>query len=895
MVTKTQSYLLLDPVRESHGFVTSERLGECTERHHVVLEPDDSDGTGDWTEADLEGASGVVIAVHEGVPFRPHVKLAKSLLSRNTKVWFWWPSENIVEALDAELLSTFQHQILAKKMVKAGLKARNFGRSILRTAYQVGGLGSNRLKERANRMNPAPPPVASNQIQEATEEVERLLEVANPVAAPKDVLRQKGAYLRFDFWSQITSGGSYGHTCYVARALADLAHDFVCLMPSRYSLLDDLGVQQVAIESPYAEWPEDHIVIASGQTYAQIRTAIEAVAPAFIYERLVLGSITGTKISQELQIPYIVEYNGSEISMRRSFEGQSYLHEDFYLKAELAAFQQATLITVISEPVRDDLIARGVDPKKILLNPNGACPRTFDSLAPMREAARKELGFGADDQVIGFTGTFGGWHGVDVLAESLSPILKKNPRARFLLIGDGNYKHLVDDKIKKERLGDRVICTGQIPQTHCSRLLQACDLFVSPHDSHMVDSRFFGSPTKVFDYMACGKAIVASDLEQIGEVLSPALRMNANGFPQDVPNARSILCRPGDLDQFVEAVTFALSNPDVAQQLGQNSKQAITSVYSWDQHVGRVARALNGDDLQALAQEALPRSAGSEGSGAPAATPELELIATEDHYKAQTQEQWNNDPCGSQYVEESEPNTLDWYEEVERYRYDEYAPWMAETMEFAKHPGKKVLEIGGGLGTDLAQFAKGGAEVTDLDLSAGHLGHAKRNFELRGLDCTFVHHDAENLPFPDNSFDVVYSNGVIHHTPNTRQVVNEIYRILRPGGRTILMVYAENSLHYWRNLFVEYGLKRRELDKWSMAEIMSRHVEINENGQKPLVKVYTKKRLRQLMHRFSPIEIVQRQLMPVERPWPLRWMSADKLGRICGWNLIVKATKPHSE
>src|SRR5699024_11081224 len=137
------------------------------------------------------------------------------------------------------------------------------------------------------------------------------------------------------------------------------------------------------------------------------------------------------------------------------------------------------------------------------------------------------------------------------------------------------------------------------------------------------------------------------------------------------------------------------------------------------------------------------------------------------------------------------------YREVERHRYQEYAPWMAETMEFSGHAGEELLEIGAGLGTDLAQFAAHGARVTDVDLSAGHLERAQENFRVRGLSGTFVHHDAEDLPCPDDRFDVVYSNGVIHHTRHTGRIVDEMFRVLKPGGRVITMVYAENSWYYW--------------------------------------------------------------------------------------------------
>jgi ubiquinone/menaquinone biosynthesis C-methylase UbiE len=268
-------------------------------------------------------------------------------------------------------------------------------------------------------------------------------------------------------------------------------------------------------------------------------------------------------------------------------------------------------------------------------------------------------------------------------------------------------------------------------------------------------------------------------------------------------------------------------------------------------------------------------------------------IETGDRYKDEVQRQWDNDPAGSHYVEKARPHTKEWFLEAEAYRYGEYAPWMAETMEFARHRGEDVLEIGGGMGTDLAAFASHGARVTDLDLSGGHLALARENFALRQLDGAFVHHDAETLPFDDDSFDLVYSNGVLHHTPNTNQVVSEIRRVLRPGGRAIVMMYAENSLHYWRNLVWAIGIKGDNLSRLSMGEIMSRAVERAERGgARPLVKVYTRKRLRRLFEGFTDIEIVQRQLLRPEVPRLLSRIPASRLASMMGWNLIVKALKP---
>lgn len=270
---------------------------------------------------------------------------------------------------------------------------------------------------------------------------------------------------------------------------------------------------------------------------------------------------------------------------------------------------------------------------------------------------------------------------------------------------------------------------------------------------------------------------------------------------------------------------------------------------------------------------------------------QFEVIKTGDAYKDEVQAQWNDDACGSHYVEVATPDTLEWYLEAERYRYGTYAPWMAEVMEFAGHAGKNVLEIGAGMGTDLAQFAKNGANCTDLDLSAGHLEHAKRNFALRGLKGRFVHGDGEKLPFEDAEFDVVYSNGVIHHTPNTARVIQEIQRILKPGGKAIIMVYAENSWHYWVRIVRELGVNRHDFETISPGEIMSRNIELSSNNQRPLVKVYTAARLRDMFNQFGNVEICKRQLIAEEIPLVMRKISVETWMKFIGWNLIVKATK----
>ena len=140
---------------------------------------------------------------------------------------------------------------------------------------------------------------------------------------------------------------------------------------------------------------------------------------------------------------------------------------------------------------------------------------------------------------------------------------------------------------------------------------------------------------------------------------------------------------------------------------------------------------------------------------------------------------------------------------------------------------------------------------------------------------------------------MLFRSGVLHHTPNTRQVVGEIFRVLRPGGRVIAMMYAEDSLHYWRNLMWNIGLREGQLRKYSMGELMSRTVERSDNAAAhPLVKTYTKARLRQLFDEFADIQIVQRQIEAGAVPRVLRFVPRGGLAKFWGWNLIIKARKP---
>ena len=885
------------------GIVDDPRLDATTERHKLTLKVEPYTGSGSVAEAVSADQSvhGIVLEMFLGWVGRDRLRLAGRALRAGRRVWVYWPGESALECVDRERLgSHWRHWLFITALL-------GFRRVARTTFYAVRWVTSSLPVSIKQWLPPHFQTIPERNIDERARvkrlaDLETLLAQAMPVpfahAEPSPAARIPGCgvYLRTDFWAPITSGGSYGHTCYVAKELAAVTEDFICFMAHRYPLLDEYGLRQVVLAAPGPDGNEDTIVVATDHYATALRAALQVIRPAYVYERLCLGNYAAAQLSLELKIPYFLEYNGSEISMKHSFEGDGYRYEAEYLQAEAFAFKQATMISVVSSEVKAGLVARGVDPDKVLVNPNGADLDAYAPGTPEQVAqVRAEVGLALDRPVVGFTGTFGGWHGIDVLAAALPRICARVPSAQFLLIGDGNFKHLVDEAIRTNHLSDRVHCTGRVPQAAGARLLKACDLFVSPHSSHMIDSKFFGSPTKLFEYMAVGGGIVASDLEQIGLVLSPALTVESFRQPDlRVRDERAVLCQPGDVDEFVDAVVGLLERPAVARALGANAREAVARHYSWTRHVARLWPFVLGHREQSEVADLSRKNVHADpiltelGPTTQGTIP----VETGDAYKDQVQRQWDNDPAGSHYVKGAKPHTLEWFKEVEAYRYGHYAPWMHDVMEFDQHSGHTLLEIGAGIGTDLSQFASHGAVVTDLDLSAGHLALARENFARRGLQGTFVHHDAERLPFDDNNFDVVYSNGVIHHTPNTQSVVGEIHRVLKPGGKAIIMVYAENSIHYWRNLVWAIGIKEGQLLQWSMGEIMSRAVERSDNASaRPLVKVYTRGRLRKLFSNFDHIGITKRQMLRDEVPRLLLFIPVRLLGHVMGWNLIIKARK----
>jgi ubiquinone/menaquinone biosynthesis C-methylase UbiE len=263
--------------------------------------------------------------------------------------------------------------------------------------------------------------------------------------------------------------------------------------------------------------------------------------------------------------------------------------------------------------------------------------------------------------------------------------------------------------------------------------------------------------------------------------------------------------------------------------------------------------------------------------------------------KLRAREQWGQDPCGSNHGQEHEPGSREFFDAIERHRYSEYAPWMPRLMGFESFRDARLLEVGCGMGTDLLQFSRGGARCVGVDLTPRSVEITQHHFKLYGAEGAFMISDAEHLPFRDETFEVVYSNGVLHHTPDTEGAIREVHRVLRPGGVAKVMLYHRNSLNYWMDIVLRHGVLRAEfLRGRSTEEIMSRVIEYSDHGATPLVKVYSRTQARALFSLFKATTVEVEQLTRAE----LRFLSPlvsdamlDRLRKRIGWNVIITAVK----
>jgi glycosyltransferase involved in cell wall biosynthesis len=391
-----------------------------------------------------------------------------------------------------------------------------------------------------------------------------------PIHSPKNIL-----YLRTDQWFQLKSGGSVGHTSGVINALFQLGKKLEIW--SSDSLTGVNHPIQI-LESNFNQGgniPEFMDIQFNHSVFHQANQS--AYQPDCIYQRYSLLNYSGVALKEKWNVPLIVEYNGSFVWIGKNWGGAKMIHKKLIERVENLVLKKADLIVVVSEVSKNDLVqVHGIDASKILVNPNGVDPERYHP-AISGDRIRNQFNLNKK-RVLGFIGTFSKWHGVTFLADCILEFFKKYPEKStevvFLLIGKGPEFSAVKNKLHDLIDTGQIVLPGQIPQEESPEYLAACDVLLSPHVPNPDGTKFFGSPTKLFEYMAIGKPILASSLEQIGEIL------------EDGKTAR--LHEPANLEQCVNGLLELAENDEKWTKMGSVAREVCLEKYTWQCHVERI-------------------------------------------------------------------------------------------------------------------------------------------------------------------------------------------------------------------------------------------------------------------------------------------------------------------
>lgn len=383
------------------------------------------------------------------------------------------------------------------------------------------------------------------------------------------------AYLIPSPASMGSSGGAISHIRGVLSGLQ--AAGKTCRVFTGTPLEQDAFENEIitAGARPYLFW--EAAMLAYNFAFArQVQQHLATATPRYLYQRHCAFSIAGAVLARRLQVPLILEYNGPLGWIADHWDPT--LFRNLVTLCEEVTLRSASRIIVVSDALKAELLQRGIEPERIRVNPNGVDPDYFypgcgKDPGRGRDIGRERLGVGPDDVLVGFVGSFSLWHGIDVLERAIVRLLNDPAPCllRFVLIGDGLLHGEMRSALAAYEESGAVIFTGPLPRKEVAELLDASDILVSPHTPTPDGSRFFGSPTKLFEYMAMGKGIVASRLEQLAEVL--------------VHDQTALLVTPGSVEELAEAIRRLASDPHKRESLGAAARQAAVERHSWAQNV----------------------------------------------------------------------------------------------------------------------------------------------------------------------------------------------------------------------------------------------------------------------------------------------------------------------
>jgi glycosyltransferase involved in cell wall biosynthesis len=344
--------------------------------------------------------------------------------------------------------------------------------------------------------------------------------------------------------------------------------------PNQLSDLAD-EIELAAPLPPAARLTREIASLSSNQSARRAGERLLArLRPRLIYQRHEAFVTYGLDLARSAGVPLVLEWNNSEVWALRHWHVSHPLKRMFTPLGGLIerhVLRSARLTVAVSKHSAQEAIDLGAPPGSVLVLPNGVDLKAIDRARP---DAAPSSGPGA---LVGWVGSFDPWHGAEVLVRALCHLPE---HVRAVLIGDGQERQKCVELAKELGVHERAEFTGPLPHTEAVRRLWRCEVLASPHVP-METRPFFGSPTKIFEYMAIGRPIVASTLEQMAEILDD--------------HRTAVLVTPGDADDLARGISEVLDLPDRGEEIGRRARREAEERHTWGARVRVILATLDGE------------------------------------------------------------------------------------------------------------------------------------------------------------------------------------------------------------------------------------------------------------------------------------------------------------
>lgn len=429
-----------------------------------------------------------------------------------------------------------------------------------------------------------------------------------PVSHLPADFNKKVIYLRATLWHGMNTGGAVSHARGVISGFLATGYNVECLADSvLLDIPEGRGVNHiVSAKTAYVLPRELNNLNYQLSFISSLWRRYRSGFSGLIYQRLSIAGFSGLVLSRIWRVPIIIEYNGSEIWLSKNWGSRLLLERlvDFFEKSIL---QNAHLVVAVSEALKKDLIKRGVEETRIVVCANGVDTDFFKPsvmLPDQRQNERVRLGFQEDDIVFTFVSSFGAWHGAGVLADAINLFSDGadegiENKCKFLLIGDGVEFSEIERRLRTKIESGKVVMTGLIEQDKIPSLLEISDVCLTPTLQNSDGSEFFGSPTKLFEYLSSGKAVIASQLGQVASILKDSPHVNdlirneaKNGLNRkQFHNSIGVLFDAGNSAQLKAAITLIAVHSELRIEMGALGRLRAIEDHTWDKHVSKFVDA----------------------------------------------------------------------------------------------------------------------------------------------------------------------------------------------------------------------------------------------------------------------------------------------------------------